>query len=207
MTRLRAAWVPLAVLVVALGALIASLVWVSSGLGGPVGGPMRAPVSRDGPVRGPTDADRAADRFGERWGLHTGEMMRFTNGYYAELLDSHGRRATEVLIDPGSGAVQLEFGPAMMWNTAYGTMRARADHQSATISPQQATRIADQWLEDHRPGLQAAEPEAFPGYYTLHTLRHGKIDGMLSVNDRTGDVWYHTWHGRFIEMREPPGGT
>ncbi|UXY32315.1 hypothetical protein [Streptomyces sp. HUAS TT20] len=204
MTWLRGRWVPLTVLVAALAALIASLVWVSGPSGGPSRhGPMTGIASRDGPVRSLTDAGRAADRFGDRWGLHVGEVMRFTNGYYAELLDASGKGATEVLIDPRSGTVHLEFGPAMMWNTAYGMMSARADSRAATIGPEQASGIANRWLEEHRPGLRAAEPEDFPGYYTLHTQRNGKTVGMLSVNDRTGDVWYHTWHGRFVEMREP----
>jgi hypothetical protein len=206
MARLRGRWVPLAVLVAALAALISSLVWVSGGPGGPPRHrPMTGAVSRDGPVHNMADAGRAADRFGDRWGLHVGEVMRFTNGYYAELLDPHGKGATEVLVDPGSGTVHLEFGPAMMWNTSYGMMSARVGSRAATIGSEQASRIAGRWLEDHQPGLRAADPEDFPGYYTLHTLRDGKIAGMLSVNDRTGDVWYHTWHGRFIEMREPAG--
>lgn len=25
---------------------------------------------------------------------------------------------------------------------------------------------------------------------------------MISVNATTGDVWDHTWHGRFLRMRE-----
>jgi hypothetical protein len=51
-----------------------------------------------------------------------------------------------------------------------------------------------------RPGsaLTVADPVAFPGYYTLHTLDAGKISGMLSVNAATGAVWYHTWHGAYI---------
>jgi hypothetical protein len=165
---------------------------------------MMGAVSRDGPVRSLDDADRAAGHFGDRWGLRVGEVMQFSNGYYAELLDPQGKGATEVLIDPGSGTVQLEFGPAMMWNTVYGMMLARNRTGATTVEPSQAVQIADQWLREHRPGLHAAEPEAFPGYYTLHTLRGGDINGMLSVNARTGAVWYHTWHGRFIQMQEHP---
>ena len=33
-------------------------------------------------------------------------------------------------------------------------------------------------------------------------LRDGQVDGMLSVNAADGDVWYHGWHGEFIEMTE-----
>ncbi|MER6061256.1 hypothetical protein ABT167_08545 [Streptomyces sp. NPDC001792] len=93
----------LAVLVAAVAALIASLVWVmgvGSGPWRPGPGVMTGAVSRSGPVRGMADADRAAGRFADRWGLRVGEVMRFSNGYDAELFDRAGRPATEVLIDP-----------------------------------------------------------------------------------------------------------
>ena len=41
------------------------------------------------------------------------------------------------------------------------------------------------------------------GYYTIHTVdKDGNILGMLSVNGFSGDVWYHSWHGVFIDMQE-----
>ncbi|MFE8947352.1 hypothetical protein [Streptomyces sp. NPDC007856] len=87
----------LAVLVAAVTALIASLVWfmgVGSGPWRPGPEVMTGAVSRTGPVRGTADADRAAGRFADRWGLRVGEVMRFGNGYCAELVDPDGRPAT-----------------------------------------------------------------------------------------------------------------
>ncbi|WIY01026.1 hypothetical protein QRX60_44485 [Amycolatopsis mongoliensis] len=205
MTALRGRWLPLAVLVAAAAALIASLVWVVGGVSGPSGPTtMMGGVAGEGPVRNMADADQAAGRFAGQRGLHVGEVMQFSNGYYAELLAADGSRATEVLIDPGSGTVQLESGPAMMWNTAYGMMSARDQAGAAAIGPDQAVRIADLWLREHRTGLHAGEPDRFPGYYTLHTLDGDHIVGMLSVNATTGAVWYHTWHGQFLQMQEHP---
>ncbi|MFD7445648.1 hypothetical protein [Streptomyces sp. NPDC059909] len=204
MTRPHGRWLPLTVLVAAVAALIASLVWVAgSDFGRPGPAAVMGAVSRDGPVRTLDEAERAAGHFADKWDLHVGEVMEFSNGYYAELLDPQGQGATEVLIDPDSGTVQPEFGPAMMWNTAYG-MHARNRTGATTIEPGQAVRIADTWLREHRPGLHTADPESFPGYYTLHALRGDNTVGMLSVNARTGAVWYHTWHGRFIQMQEHP---
>ncbi|MGW3041996.1 hypothetical protein ACWC9T_18610 [Kitasatospora sp. NPDC001159] len=205
-TWLRGRRLPLAVLVTAVAALVASLVWVTSGTGGsPLRagpGTMMGSVSTGAPVHSFADADRAADRFASPRHLHVGEVMQFSNGYYAELLDPAGNRATEVLIDPGSGTVQLEFGPAMMWNTTYGMMPTPAH---TTITPDRAMRLADQWLTNHRTGEHAAEPDTFPGYYTLHVLDStNQITGMLSVNATTGQVWYHTWHGTFVRMQEQP---
>ena len=186
---LRDRWVPLTVLVVATAALVASVVWVAGGLPG---------AAR---VRSMDDAGRAATRFGDRWGLHAGEVMQFDNGFYVELLDRAGNRATEVLVDPPTGAVQIEWGPAMMWNTVHG-MHPPSGGQTATVTPDHARRIADQWLRDNRPGEHADEAESFPGYYTLHTLRGNDAVSMLSVHATSGAVWYHTWHGRFIRMQE-----
>ncbi|GAA3772983.1 hypothetical protein GCM10022403_005170 [Streptomyces coacervatus] len=36
--------------------------------------------------------------------------------------------------------------------------------------------------------------------WALHTLDHGRITGMVSVNASTGQVWYHSWHGTFVAM-------
>ncbi len=218
---LRGRWAPLVVLVVAVTALLSSILWVAAGGAGPGGagaapwgpgsggtmpmmrGPGMAPATPGtGPVRDLAGARQAAQRFADPWGLRVGEVMQFSDNYYAELVDSAGRGATEVLIDPGSGAIQLEWGPAMMWNTAYGMMPAPTP--AAPISPEQARRIADRWLRHQRSGLRAGEAEAFPGYYTLHTLRGDQIVGMLSVHAQTGQVWYHTWHGRFLRMQEQP---
>lgn len=150
-----------------------------------------------GPVDDLDGARRAADRFAQARGLSVGEVMEFENGFYAELADPAGQLATEVLIDPGTGAVQLEFGPAMMWNTGYGVHPGRTSGLP-TIEPEEAQRIAAEWLADNRPGEQAGEPDAFPGYYTLHTEEGGRITGMLSVHATSGAVWFHSWHGGFV---------
>jgi hypothetical protein len=147
------------------------------------------------------EARQRAQAFADTLGLRAGEVMQFSNGFYAELNTAQGHGATEVLVNPRDGSVQLEYGPAMMWNTSYG-MHHSAATGPARISPAEAQAAAQRWLDDQRPGLSAAEPEEFPGYITLHTLRDGKITGMMSVNTATGAVWYHTWHGQFLAMSE-----
>jgi hypothetical protein len=146
-------------------------------------------------------AKARAQRFADGLGLRAGEVMRFSRDYYVELTTSDGHGATEVLVDPHDGAVQLEYGPAMMWNTAYG-MHRTATGAHARVSAAEARRIARQWLSDHARGQSPGSAEVFPGYYTMHTLDHGSITGMLSVNSSTGRVWYHSWHGTFEEMSD-----
>lgn len=218
---------PLTVLVVAVAALLGSLLWSATvadrdgwggwdgstewdgwdsdlpGRGGfgPHHGWSGMPALRlDEPVDDIEDAARAAQRFAEQRRLTVGEVMEFRNGYYAELRDGT-RRATEVIVDPARRVVHLEYGPAMMWNTEYG--RHRRGSSEVRVSPEQARAEADRWLAARRPGVVAGEAEAFPGYYTLHTMRGSAIEGMLSVHARTGAVWYHDWHGAYVRTREP----
>src|SRR6266498_2900873 len=146
-------------------------------------------------------ARQRAQLFADDLGLRAGEVMQFSNGFYAELRTADGRGASEVLVDPAGGGVAIEYGPAMMWNTSYG-MHAGAAPAAAQISAADAARLAGQWLREQRRGLSVGEAEEFPGYFTLHTLRDGKIVGMMSVNAYTGAVWYHTWHGRYVAMSE-----
>ncbi|WP_406164714.1 hypothetical protein [Streptomyces sp. NBC_00996] len=149
-------------------------------------------------VRTLDQARERAGAFADRLGLQVGEVMHFTRNFYAQLETAGGRQATEVLVNPVDGAVQIEYGPAMMWNTAYGMHYG--SQSEATVSASQARRHAQRWLRDRGTTLTAGDPESFPGYYTLHTLQSGKITGMLSVNATTGQVWYHSWHGDFIAM-------
>ncbi|WP_199433750.1 hypothetical protein [Qaidamihabitans albus] len=202
MIWLRHRWLPLTALVAATTALVATILWAASATstGGWPAGSMMGPAG-DGPVSSLADAQTAAGRFAQRWGLRVGEVMQFDNGFYAELRDPAGNSATEVLIDPDTGTVGLEWGPAMMWNIAYGMHPAARG--TCTLDPDQAKRIADQWLQGHRLGEHADAADAFPGYYTLHTLRGDQVVGMLSVHCATGSVWHHDWHGRLLQMHEP----
>ncbi|MPN19611.1 hypothetical protein SDC9_166983 [bioreactor metagenome] len=36
-----------------------------------------------------------------------------------------------------------------------------------------------------------------PGYYTFDFGRQ-EIEGMLSVNAYSGQIWVHTWHGFYL---------
>jgi hypothetical protein len=146
-------------------------------------------------------ARQRAQLFADELGLRAGEVMQFSNGFYVELRTADGGGATEVLVDQANGGVAVEHGPAMMWNTSYG-MHAGAAPAAAQVSAADAARLAGQWLGEQRRGLSVHDAEAFPGYFTLHTLRDGKIAGMMSVNAYTGAVWYHSWHGRYIAMSE-----
>ncbi len=141
-------------------------------------------------------------------GLGTGsleidELMEFEYNFYAIVEESDtGIGAMELLIDKRSGAVTPEMGPNMMWNTRYG-MHGRSGDGTNTVAPEEALGIAQRWLDTNRPGVSTEKhADQFYGYYTIHTLVDDEIEGMLSVNGTTGQVWYHTWHGDFLQMTE-----
>ncbi len=200
------------------------------------------------PVTSIAEARRRAQTFADRLGLKTDEVLHFQRNYYVMLVDKSGAAATEVLVDPATGAISLEYGPAMMWNTKYGMMSgtygngmmsadamrsmmgryggsytgmmgggmmgggsygggmmgggytAPSAPASAHLSLERVHELAQQWLDANQAGTKVETGgDSFPGYYTLETLRGGKIAGMISVNATTGAVWPHWWHGQFIE--------
>jgi hypothetical protein len=143
-------------------------------------------------------------------GLEIKELMEFERNFYAIVREADtGIGAMELLVNRSTGAVSPEPGPNMMWNAAYG-MHGRgmmgASNGQNTISADEAVGIAQTWLDANQPGASAEHhADPFYGYYTIHTLRDGEIDGMLSVHGTTGQVWYHTWHGPFVQMLELEG--
>jgi hypothetical protein len=155
-------------------------------------------------------AQQSVQRFLDRYGNRTlviDEVMEFQKNFYALVKDrSTGHGAVELLVNKYTGAVFPEYGPAMMWNTTYGMMSGMMGYRqpsgAMTVSTAQATHIAHQWLAQNQPGATTERPEQFPGYYTVHILRNGTVTGMLSVNGYSGQVWYHTWHGTFIRLKD-----
>jgi len=140
--------------------------------------------------------------------LEATEIMEFEYNFYVIFTEkSSGIHAFEALIDPYTGDLYGEPGPNMMWNTKYGNMsgmmwgNAPASGEM-TVSKEQALKNGQAFIDDYLPGAKTEEPDRFYGYYTLHVVKDGAIYGMLSVNGYTGQVWYHSWHGRFIGMEE-----
>jgi hypothetical protein len=154
--------------------------------------------------------------------LALGEIMIFDNHAYAVIEDTQtGQGAFEVLIDPVRQVVHLEFGPSMMWNTTYGMhgtdpinprgMMGGGDGfgpvtittDATPLTQDEAREKALAFLKQTYPDQTlSAKAEAFPGYFTFDVETDGTPVSMLSVNATTGQIWYHTWHGTFVEMSE-----
>ncbi len=143
-----------------------------------------------------TDARNRALAYANRYypGARIGDFMEFSLNYYVELQDASSTSIAEILVDRYTGAVTPEPGPNMMWNTQYrGQSSAAAGAYDLTGGKSQA----EKFLAGYLPGATIQESTAYPGYYTFDFGR-GQIEGMLSVNAYTGDIWVHTWHGQFI---------
>jgi hypothetical protein len=137
------------------------------------------------------------------------EVMEFSNHFYVQIVEeSTAIGAMELLVDRITGTVHPEPGPNMMWNTKYGHHGgwggpgAQASTAQMAVTREQALELAQQFLDVYLPGTEASDVTPFYGYYTLHVERGGQIVGMLSVNGFTGQIWYHSWHGAFLGMKE-----
>ncbi len=112
-----------------------------------------------------------------------------------------------------TGFIMPEPGPNMMWNTKYSPMSSNMMGQGMmgnqgqlstqmSIAKDQALQIAQSYLDDNFNGAKVEDATQFYGYYTIDFAVNGKMAGMLSVNAQTGNVWYHAWHGAFIQEIE-----
>jgi hypothetical protein len=148
------------------------------------------------------------------------EVEEYENNFYGTYYEkSTGIFAFQMLIwKPGSpwtggmmgngmmsGVVMPEPGPNLMWNTKYGVMGGmmgiyrQTPTSSMTVTPEQAKTIAQQYLDTSFSGTSAGDVDTFYGYYNVDVLSNGKPFGMLSVNGYNGQVWYHSWHGTYIQ--------
>jgi hypothetical protein len=142
-------------------------------------------------------------------GFRLKEVMEFQHNFYAVVVEEGtGVGAFELLVNPYTGAVTPEPGPNMMWNTKYSMHHGMMGwYTSPTadmpISPEQAEEIALNYLRSRLTGVvEVEDPTRFYGYYTMDYKLDGVVHGMLSVNGYTGQVWYHSWHGQFIQEIE-----
>ncbi|MDP2901440.1 MAG: hypothetical protein Q8O47_10805 [Candidatus Bathyarchaeota archaeon] len=162
-------------------------------------------------VLGMDEAESIATNYLKSFGgsdIQVKEIMEFQINYYVEYKErSTGLGAFEMLIDKQTGSIYPEYGPNMMWNLKYGhggMMGGWSTPPSAqmSVSASQAKTIAQGYLDGAYPGSVAEEVNQFYGYYTVHITKSGTLFGMLSVNGSSGVVWYHSWHGAYIQSRE-----
>jgi hypothetical protein len=179
------------------------------------GGMMRgygygAPYTYTGTTLSIANADTIAQKYVTSIGntnLEVKHVEEYTNNFYVQVNDKNtGTGAFELLINKYTGSIYPEMGPNMMWNTQYGMMRGGILDgiygPSTTFLPvttSQATTDAQQYLTTYLSGTTTGDVATFSGYYTIEIVNGTTPYGMLSVNGYSGQVWYHTWHGAFIQ--------
>jgi hypothetical protein len=209
-------------LIIGVGAITASLLLAVGGIGagrmtgwpiGAPGGMMGSAFSAGGGDIGLDRAVTIAQGVAASYpsgGLAADEVIAFSGNYYASIREKATRiGAFEILIDRATGSVTREPGPDMMWNAKYSMMGGGmmggfglSGSRPMTVSAQQAQDVAQRWLDANQTGTSAKTPDSFYGFYTVDFRRAGRLVGMLSVNGYSGQVWFHTWHGSFIQLRD-----
>lgn len=138
--------------------------------------------------------------------------------YYISVVETDtGKGALELLVNPYTGYIYPEYGPNMMWNEKYGMYYGRRNgmmrmmygwqvnpvsdengNGSKNVNHEQAIKAADEYVKktEGKEFFVPGEGHEFYGYFTFHVNQGNEPVGMLSVNYYTGDIWYHTWHGR-----------
>ena len=162
-------------------------------------------------------AYKSLEAYAGRYGtnIKLKDIMTFSENVYAQVVDAKtGAGFGEILFDRYSGFVQPEPGPNMMWNTQFGMgwggssmmgknggmmtgNSAKPVPTAIRYTEPAANKLAVTFLSSYLPKTKLHEGQAFPGYYTYDYGR-SEIEGMLSVNALTGEIWVHTWHGSFI---------
>ena len=179
------------------------------------GGMMRgygydAPYTNTGTTLSIADASTIAQKYVTSIGntnLEVKQVEEYTNNFYVQVNDkTTGNGAFELLINKYTGSIYPEMGPNMMWNTQYGMMRSGIlggiygpSTAALPVTASQATTDAQQYLTTYLPGTATGDVATFPGYYTIEIVNGTTPFGMLSVNGYSGQIWYHTWHGAFIQ--------
>jgi hypothetical protein len=209
-------------LIIGVGALGAALLLGVAGIatGRIAGWSMGAPGGMMGRAfnggSGDIGMDRAVRIAQDTAGSYSGgslaadEVIQFSDNYYASIREKGtGIGAFEILIDRATGSVIREPGPDMMWNAKYSPMRGGTidgfggtSSRPMTVTAQQAQDAAQRWIDANRAGANAMAPDSFYGFYTVDFERTGRLVGMVSVNGYTGQVWYHSWHGTFIQLKD-----
>ncbi|MHB8588292.1 MAG: hypothetical protein ACYDA0_05480 [Candidatus Dormibacteraceae bacterium] len=209
-------------LIIGIGAIAASLLLAVGGIGAGrmTGSSIGAPGEIAGRAFSGGSGDIGLDRAVKiaqgvaasypSGGLAADEVIDFSGNYYASIRETATRiGAFEILIDRATGNVMREPGPDMMWNAKYSMMRGGMRGSFGVtrsgpmpVSTQHAQDIAQRWLDANQAGTNAKTPDSFYGFYTVDFQRNGRLVGMLSVNGYSGQVWFHTWHGSFIQVRD-----
>ena len=147
------------------------------------------------PVSNPGDAKTAVQDFlgSVNTGLQISEMWEYGTAFKVELSDTKGQKAFDLIVDKFTGLVSPEMGFSMMMNASYGRSLYRMGSfgRNVSITPQQATDKAQEFVTENTLGYTLGDPETYPGYYKFHTtVGTTSQPGMdIMVSGYNGGIW------------------
>jgi hypothetical protein len=132
--------------------------------------------------------------------LQVSEVWEYQTVYKAELSDSKGHKAFDVLADKLTGAVTPEMGFSMMMNASWGRMLQKTPvfGSKLVLSADDATAAAQAFVSKNVAiiNYNLTAPETYPGYYKIHTTDTSGKPGMdIMVNGYNGRIWMNTLLG------------
>jgi hypothetical protein len=134
-------------------------------------------------------------------GLKISELWEYGTVYKAELMDTKGAMAFDLIVDKFTGAVSPEMGMSMMLNASYGKAMYKTTSfgKNLAFTPQQATDIAKKFVDKNALGYTLGTPEIYPGYYKFHTTTATGLGMDIMVNGYNGEIWMNTYLGMPIK--------
>jgi hypothetical protein len=130
--------------------------------------------------------------------LWISEIWEYETVYKAELSDTSGAKAFDLMADKFTGAVTPLMGLSMMMNASYGRRLYRMGRfeESLEITPKRARRLARRFVENNGLDYTLDAPEMYPGFYKFHTMDRAGGFGMdIMVNGYNGKIWMDSFHG------------
>ena len=126
--------------------------------------------------------------------LTISELWEYGTVYKAELSDTSGAKAFDLIVDKFTGTVSPEMGMSMMLNASYGNSLYRTSSfgTNLILTSQQAADLAQTFVNKNALGYTLEAPEVYPGYYKFHTRTNAGYGLDIMVNGYNGAIWMHT---------------
>ncbi len=151
------------------------------------------------PIDTPDEARAAVQAFidASNSSLQISELWEYGTVYKAELSDTKGAMAFDLIADKFTGVVMPEMGMSMMLNASYGKglYKAPTFGRNLTVTQNQAITYAQTFVDNNHLGYILGTPETYPGYYKFHTTSAGGFGLDIMVNGYNGEIWMNTMFG------------
>jgi hypothetical protein len=148
------------------------------------------------PIETPDEARAAVQAFinGSNSSVQISQLWEYGTVYKAELSDTKGAMAFDLIADKLTGAVMPEMGMSMMLNASYGKglYKTPTFRKTLTLTQAQAIGFAQAFINNNSLGYTLGTPEIYPGYYKFHTTHAGALGMDIMVNGYNGGVWMNT---------------